>query len=75
MEQPCGCIVADGDVKKLCISCGGAAEACAILGRATFYLADEYPGIKSDVYRKMPERRACEIILACKDLVDLTNFA
>jgi hypothetical protein len=49
-------------------------EAYYMLGRVTFYLAGAYPFIKSDVYRKTPERRACEIILACKDLIELTNW-
>jgi hypothetical protein len=48
-------------------------SAVDMLGRVSFYLAAEYPYIKQDVHRSSPERRACEIILACKDLIDLTS--
>lgn len=49
-------------------------EAYSLLGRVSYYLGDAYPSIKGDVHRKTPERRACEIILACKDLIELVNF-
>ena len=45
----------------------------ALLGRVSFYLAGQYPFIKQDVLRQSPERRACEIVLACKDLIELTQ--
>ncbi len=49
-------------------------EALKTLGNATFYLAREYPFIKNDVFTRTPERRACEIIIACKDLVEYTSW-
>jgi hypothetical protein len=44
-----------------------------MLRRVSFYLADQYPHIKNDFRRITPERRACEIILALKDLCELTS--
>jgi len=44
-----------------------------LLGRVSFYLAGQYPFIKNDCLRQTPERRACEIILVCKDLIELTT--
>jgi hypothetical protein len=46
-------------------------DALNMLGDATFYLAERYPFIKNDLYRETPERIACEIIIALKDLVEL----
>jgi hypothetical protein len=48
-------------------------KAYKLLGRASIYLGKAYPFIKGDVWRKTPERKACEIILALKDLIDLTR--
>lgn len=51
-----------------------AIDAYHMLGRVTYYLADTYPFIKHDVHRKTPERRACEIIIALKDLIEHTEL-
>jgi hypothetical protein len=45
-----------------------------MLGRVSFYLAEQYPFIKNDIYRKTAERRACEIILALKDLIEAVEL-
>jgi hypothetical protein len=47
-------------------------EAYEILGRSTIYMGDTYPFIKDDVYRHTPERIATEILLALKDLIELS---
>lgn len=48
-------------------------KAYEMLGRVSFYLGAAYPFIKKDVHRVTPERKACEIVLACKDLIDLVH--
>ena len=50
-------------------------EAADKLGRASIYMGQAYPFIKNDVCRQTPERRAAEILLALKDLIDLSTWA
>ena len=48
-------------------------DALLVLKHASVYLADQHPFVRNDVYNTTPERRACKILIALCDLLELTQ--